>query len=54
MTEKEHLAQIKQMTDAQREEIERRLLIEMAERYGGVQETYRKKHTKRKKKEKSA
>ena len=54
MTEKEHLAQIKQMTDAQREEIERRLLIEMAERYGGVQETHRKKHTKRKKKEKSA
>ena len=54
MTEKEHLAQVKQMTEDEREEIERRLLIEMAERYGGVQKAYRKKHTKRKKKEKSA
>lgn len=54
MTEKEHLAQVKWMTEEEREEIERRLLFEMAERYGGVQASYRKKHTKRKKKEKSA
>ena len=55
MTDKEHLAQIRWMTDEEREAIERRMLIEMAERFGGVQENFRKKHMKNKRKrEKSA
>ena len=34
MTDQEHLREIKQMSEEKREEIERRMLVEMAERYG--------------------
>lgn len=41
MTPQEHLAEIRAMTDEERDAIERQMLIEMAERYGGVQEAHR-------------
>lgn len=41
MSAAEHLAQIRQMTPQESEEVERRLLVGMAQRYGRVQDALR-------------